>query len=524
MGDGFETARRRGSLAHDEMKPGPDGVLRSTNRAGGLEGGMTNGEPLRVRAAMKPISTVPRALSTVDMSTGEEAVAIHQRSDVCAVPAAGVVAESMVALVLAQAALEKFGGDSLTETTANIAGLRQNVAARPPPVPARDGSRSQPRVVLIGPPGAGKSTIGRRLARGSAWPFDTDDAIEARPGAPFADIFATTANPDSARSRNRWCGARSHEHAGWSSLGGGSVLSRHPQSACADAPVVSLEISVAEGFRRTGADTAAPAYRRDPAPNTATDAQRRPLYREVATMRVRTTAAARAGVVTRSSRDSTPSRPAEQRHASRNRPQPNPSNPRSSTRDRTRHRRVRTASPYPVIIGRGLLRRTRRGTRRHPHGRDLPSAAAHRDRRDGAESTRGEGDRRPPDRDPGRRGRQGPRRRRVLLEVLGRIGLTRSDAVVSLGGGAATDLAGFVAATWMRGCDVVHVPTTLLAMVDAAVGGKTGINTEAGRTSSVRSTNRPRCWSTWRRWRRCRATRSSPAWPRSSRRASSPTR
>ncbi|CAM2753647.1 chorismate synthase [Skermania piniformis] len=132
VGDGFLTARRRGSQAHDEMQPGPDGVLRSTNRAGGLEGGMTNGEPLRVRAAMKPISTVPRALATVDMSTGDPAVAIHQRSDVCAVPAAGVVAESMVALVVAQAALEKFGGDSLAETARNIAGYRQRIAERPP--------------------------------------------------------------------------------------------------------------------------------------------------------------------------------------------------------------------------------------------------------------------------------------------------------------------------------------------------------------------------------------------------------
>ena len=130
VGDGFETARRRGSAAHDEMKPGPDGVLRSTNRAGGLEGGMTNGEALRVRAAMKPISTVPRALATVDMSTGEEAVAIHQRSDVCAVPAAGVVAEAMVALVVAQAALEKFGGDSVAETTANYERYASGVAAR----------------------------------------------------------------------------------------------------------------------------------------------------------------------------------------------------------------------------------------------------------------------------------------------------------------------------------------------------------------------------------------------------------
>ncbi|MBV9514004.1 MAG: chorismate synthase [Mycobacteriaceae bacterium] len=130
IGDGFKTARRRGSVAHDEIYPGPGGVLRSTNRAGGLEGGMTNGQPLRVRAAMKPISTVPRALATVDMATGDEAVAIHQRSDVCAVPAAGVVAESMVALVLARAVLEKFGGDSINETKNNIASYLDGVAAR----------------------------------------------------------------------------------------------------------------------------------------------------------------------------------------------------------------------------------------------------------------------------------------------------------------------------------------------------------------------------------------------------------
>jgi chorismate synthase len=132
IGDGFTTARRRGSRAHDEMYPGANGVVRSTNRAGGLEGGMTNGQPLRVRAAMKPISTVPRALATVDMATGEEAVAIHQRSDVCAVPAAGVVVETMVALVLARAALEKFGGDSLIETRRNIEAYRRSVADREP--------------------------------------------------------------------------------------------------------------------------------------------------------------------------------------------------------------------------------------------------------------------------------------------------------------------------------------------------------------------------------------------------------
>jgi chorismate synthase len=130
IGDGFETARRRGTVAHDEIYPGPGGVMRSTNRAGGLEGGMTNGQPLRVRAAMKPISTVPRALATIDMATGDEAVAIHQRSDVCAVPAAAVVVETMVALVVARAALEKFGGDSLAETRANVDNYLRGIADR----------------------------------------------------------------------------------------------------------------------------------------------------------------------------------------------------------------------------------------------------------------------------------------------------------------------------------------------------------------------------------------------------------
>ncbi|MEP7035192.1 MAG: chorismate synthase [Actinomycetota bacterium] len=120
IGDGFLTAARRGSAAHDELDRGQDGVIRRrTGRAGGTEGGMSTGEVLRVRAAMKPISTVPKALATVDLTTGEAATAIHQRSDVCAVPAAGVVAEAMVALVLAQACLEKFGGDSLAETSRN---------------------------------------------------------------------------------------------------------------------------------------------------------------------------------------------------------------------------------------------------------------------------------------------------------------------------------------------------------------------------------------------------------------------
>ncbi|WP_432975509.1 chorismate synthase [Dactylosporangium sp. CA-233914] len=130
IGDAFTQARSRGSVAHDEIINTPEGVRRVTDRAGGLEGGITTGEPLRVRAAMKPISSLNRALQTVDVATGEPATAINQRSDVCAVPAAAVVAEAMVALVLAEAALEKFGGDSVPEIRRNLAGYLDNLVIR----------------------------------------------------------------------------------------------------------------------------------------------------------------------------------------------------------------------------------------------------------------------------------------------------------------------------------------------------------------------------------------------------------
>jgi chorismate synthase len=143
LGDGFALARVPGSRAHDEIVPSaspggyapiaggtPIGLRRATGRSGGTEGGLTTGEILRVRAAMKPISTVPRALATVDVSTGEVTRAHHQRSDVCAVPAAGIVAEAMVALVLADAVAEKFGGDSVAETRRNVRGYLDNLEVR----------------------------------------------------------------------------------------------------------------------------------------------------------------------------------------------------------------------------------------------------------------------------------------------------------------------------------------------------------------------------------------------------------
>jgi chorismate synthase len=130
VGDGFEVARKRGSEVMDEIVRGEDRLTRTSGNLGGTEGGMTSGEVLRVRAAMKPISTIPRALRTIDTATGEDAVAHHQRSDVCAVPAAGVVAEAMVALVLADAALEKFGGDSVEESRRNCESYLKSLTIR----------------------------------------------------------------------------------------------------------------------------------------------------------------------------------------------------------------------------------------------------------------------------------------------------------------------------------------------------------------------------------------------------------
>ena len=182
VGDGFELARTRGSQAHDEIIPVRP-ASGAPHRSGGTEGGMSTGEVLRVRAAMKPISTVPRALRTVDTATGEAATAIHQRSDVCAVPAAGVVAEAMVALVLAQSLLEKFGGDSVGETRRNHTSPTADVAAR--------GLRSAMSIVLMGAPGAGKSSVGKRLARRLGKTFvDVDQRIEDVVGKPVAEIFA----------------------------------------------------------------------------------------------------------------------------------------------------------------------------------------------------------------------------------------------------------------------------------------------------------------------------------------------
>jgi chorismate synthase len=138
VGDGFETTRRRGSAAHDELFAADAGITRGSDRAGGTEGGMSTGTVLRVRAGMKPIATVPHSLRTIDVATGETASAHHQRSDVCAVPAAGVVAEAMVAVELANAVLEKFGGDSIRETARNLQSYLDAIPAELRTAPASE--------------------------------------------------------------------------------------------------------------------------------------------------------------------------------------------------------------------------------------------------------------------------------------------------------------------------------------------------------------------------------------------------
>ena len=210
VGDGFDLARTPGSPAHDEMEAvahDPLSVRRRSGRSGGTEGGMSTGEVLRVRAAMKPIATVPRALGTVDTATGEAAVAHHQRSDVCAVPAAGIVAEAMVALVLADAVLEKFGGDSVAETARNHrAPTCDNLRGR------GSADAVSPVVVLVGAPG-GRQDHRRRgcWPRSWAWRSGTPTPTSRPPPArSISDIFVEHGEPhfraleSAAVARARW--------------------------------------------------------------------------------------------------------------------------------------------------------------------------------------------------------------------------------------------------------------------------------------------------------------------------------
>ncbi len=212
IGDGWAGAHRFGSETHDPILLSGGALARPTNRAGGLEGGITNGEPLVCRLAMKPLATVPAALPSVDVSNLVPTPAHVERSDTCAVPAAGVIAESIVALMLADALLEALGGDTISSLRVPVARLR--LAAR----------TSIGHVFLIGPMGSGKTSAGLALARRLSRPFiDLDGRIEARAGASIAQIFEKSGEQRFRELEARTLAEAANEAAAVIALGGGAI-------------------------------------------------------------------------------------------------------------------------------------------------------------------------------------------------------------------------------------------------------------------------------------------------------------
>ena len=275
VGDGFDLARVPGSKAHDEIVATDEGIRRTSGRSGGTEGGLTTGELLRVRAAMKPIATVPRALATIDVATGEATKAHHQRSDVCAVPAAGIVAEAMVALVLADAVAEKFGGDSVPETRRNVRRLPRQPGD---PVTATPPSSSSARWAWASPPSASCSPSGS--APPSATPTPTS---WPRQGRQIAEIFVDEGEPHFRALEQAAVAPRSPSHDGVLALGGGAVLDAETRALLAGPARRLPRWTSSEAVKRTGLDAARPLLAVNPRQQWRELMEaRRPLYTEVA--------------------------------------------------------------------------------------------------------------------------------------------------------------------------------------------------------------------------------------------------
>ena len=351
---------------------------------------MTTGEVLRVRAAMKPIATVPRALRTVDVATGEATTAHHQRSDVCAVPAAGIVAEAMVALVLADAVLEKFGGDSVGETRRNAESYLDTLRFR-----VTSG------LVLVGPMGAGKSTVAALLA--DAWGVtarDTDADIEALEGRSISDIFVESGEAHFRDLERKAVAEALATHDGVLALGGGAVLDPATRELLAGHTVVFLRVGLSDAVKRVGLGSARPLLLGQRA-------------------RPDQGAARRAHADLRGGRH--PRGRHRRAHARRGR-QRDP-----SRRSHDRPIRVAGPAPYDVVVGHGVQDAAARdaGRRRTP-GR--AGARARGSTVGPAAATRCSTCRCP---------RARPRRPPTVVadcwERLGEAGFTRSDAVVTVG-------------------------------------------------------------------------------------------
>jgi chorismate synthase len=215
VGDGWAGAHRYGTEVHDPILREGTSIVRGSNHAGGTEGGITNGEPVVVRGAMKPIATVSNALPSVDLVTGEADTAHIERSDTCAVPAAAVVGETMLALTLAESLLETYGGDTVVD-------LRHQVRRA-----WRRARRLAGHVFLCGLSGVGKSSVGPPLAAALDRPFiDLDDAIAASSGMTIAELFRVEGEEAFRRRESEaiWRAVASPEPS-VISLGGGTVLS-----------------------------------------------------------------------------------------------------------------------------------------------------------------------------------------------------------------------------------------------------------------------------------------------------------
>ena len=446
LGDGFDLAGRPGSEAHDEIFYDDErGYYRETNRSGGLEGGMTTGEPLIVRCAMKPLPTLTKPLRSVDIATREPAQALRERTDSCVVPAAGVVGEAMLAIVLAGAYRDKFGGDHIDDVRAALAAYEERIGWRRRPAV---GGRA---LVFIGFMGAGKTTAARAAA-GALGARAVDSDAVARGAARHADRATTsprTARPRSARRRRSVvCELLERPPRPVLSLGGGAIGSP-ARARRARAP----HRRAARRRRRRRRGTAPAAGGRSRATATrfeALHAERSPLYETLAD-----------AILDDSARDAVRrALPALRALA-------------TAPRARGWCGRARVGR-LPGVRGGG---RARRGPA-PAGGRAVPR---HRRARRPAVRRRAPGRSRRRCRiPPGEAAKTWEQAGRVL-RALAAAGMAHDDHVLALGGGVVGDLAGFCAATYQRGVPVVQLPTTLVAQVDSAYGGKTGVDLPEGK-------------------------------------------